>query len=104
MGERKLEVNTFIIFSKETEDAINFAEQKLGMKDDRNVDCFIISNNFDETFVENLLSGFTESVITIFITKGINPGDPGVWNANYIIDDKEDIKRWKETFPPCLAT
>ena len=87
----------FIIFSKEIEYGLNFARNRLGLLNNNKKDDFHFSNNFDEGYVDSLKELNPKAVI-IFITKGINPGDPGVWDAHYIIDDKEDVKKWKSFY------
>lgn len=82
-----------IIFSKNIKDGINFANDKLNMQNSG--DHFILSNNLTEINTKHLTSKFPNA-LTFFVTKGTEPGDLGVWDANFIVDEKEDIKRWKE--------
>jgi hypothetical protein len=103
--------NTFILFGIDLDYMESFVVDKLKIKKELIINYTDISNDKIKKFEVILCNNFKDDIPSflkrcfpnstcLFFTKDIVPGQQGVWDADYIIDRKEDIEKWKSCTSP----
>lgn len=98
--------NIFILFGIDLDYMESFVVDKLKIKKELIINYTDISNDKTKKFEVILCDNFKDDIPSflkrcfpnstfLFFTKDIVPGQQGVWDADYIIDRKEDIEKWK---------